>query len=163
MKRSMVRLLITTLLLSFVLTGATEGIALEPGATPVAAQADDKALWDTGTLNLGVNQVLRITVNGLLGDDTIAVRFRRIAYTAGVCNDGICRLGIASQFTSAPMALAPGEGLSIDIQGTSSGIRGMVLSNNPNARVTAQIINTTTGEVDAVTIPKLDGQSKEAA
>jgi hypothetical protein len=47
--------------------------------------------------------------------------------------------------------MAPGEGFSIDI-GTSENLRVVVSSDSPELQVTAQIIDTTTGNIIAILI-----------
>ena len=81
------------------------------------------------------------------GGGEAVVRFRRIEYFQGACNGGVCTLAISSQTTSGPLTLMPGEGASMDIGATAFGVRGVVFSNRPDVTVTAQTINTFTGEV----------------
>src|SRR5687767_13915346 len=70
-------------------------------------------------------------------------------YDEDACDSGgVCKLVVASQNTSAPITLMPGEAASMDITPTpgSSGVRAVVVSNRRNVRATAAIINTLTGE-----------------
>ena len=108
---------------------------------------------DTGVVALGPNQKLRVTVNGMGGNDALTVRFRRIAYEPDeACGDqiaGACKLTVASQSTSAPVTLASGEAVFQDLLVSSFG-RVVVLSNSRDVRVTAQIIDGTTGQVNSI-------------
>ena len=100
--------------------------------------------WDTGVVSLGPNQVLRIT-GDWNGDGDTTVGLREIKYGQGACNGAVCKLVIISTTTSGPHTLAAGEGIALDLVATTYG-RGIITSNRRDARVTAAIINTTTGE-----------------
>ena len=117
---------------------------------PAAARSQQRqrCTADTGVITLGPNQKLRVVVTGMGGNDAITVRFRRMEYTQDACGGGVCKLVVASQSTSAPITLMPGEAASVDITPTpgSSGVRAVVVSNRRNVRVTAAIIDTITGE-----------------
>ena len=123
-------------------------------STAEAQQGGKRFAAETGVVTLGPNQVLRMSVTGdgkLLGN-LLTVRFRRIEYRRDACNtDGVCKLAVASQTTSDPITLMPGEAavsnLSVTTSDIDAQVRGVVLSNSPNVRVTAQVINTFTGEV----------------
>jgi hypothetical protein len=125
-------------------------ITLMISDSAVAQTASRRLFADTGVITLGPNQVLRLTVaaGDVNGDDDIRVRFRRTGY---IEQDNLYK--VASQSTSAQITLAPGEAASIDItQGAFKAVRGVVMGNligtdAARARVTAQIINTSTGEV----------------
>ena len=54
---------------------------------------------------------------------------------------------MSSQTTSGPLTLMPGEGASMDISDAAFGVRGVVFSNRPDVKVTAEIVNSSTGEV----------------
>jgi hypothetical protein len=106
---------------------------------------------DTGVVALGADQVLRVTSdwNGD-GPDTVGVRFRRMEYAQGPCNGGVCQLSVSSQNTSAPMALMPGEALSLTVDPSDPGtiyVRAVVLSSSKSVQVTAEIIDIITGKV----------------
>jgi len=112
--------------------------------------------FDTGSVNLGPNQVLRISGDGVDQDDPITFRFRRIVYSPNTCISGVCKHTVASSNLSAPVICAPGEGASFEIPavqigGENVGVRGVVLSNRKNVKVTASIIDTVTGEVRSFT------------
>ncbi len=100
--------------------------------------------WDTGVVSQGPNQVLRIT-GDWNGDGDTTVGFREIKYGQGTCNGTVCTLVTISTMTSGPHKLADGEAISLELIATTYG-RGIVTSNRRNMRVTASIINTTTGE-----------------
>jgi hypothetical protein len=99
-----------------------------------------------------MDQVLRITVSGLNGNDTIRVRFAWMKYMpAGCNNDGVCLHTVQSQGITAPVTVGPGEAASFDVQGNGNGVRvGVFLvagDFNADARADALIINSATGEV----------------
>jgi hypothetical protein len=123
-------------------------------ASTAYGQQQRNLVGDTGRITLGPNQVLRISGDGVDQDDVITLRFRRIEYTQGTCNGGVCKHAIASQITSAPITLAPGESASIDIPNNAFGVRGVVLSNSRDVRVTAQIIDLATGDIIAIWVPQ---------
>lgn len=117
---------------------------------------------DTGVVALGDDQVLRITVNAGEGNDTITVGFRRIGYTQGTCDNGVCTQSVGAQSALGLITLAPGEAASIDIPrsflgGVFVGVRGVVSSSSRDVRVNAFIINAITGEIIAtVDMPPVD-------
>lgn len=106
---------------------------------------------DTGEITLGQNQILRLTVAaGDVNGDGFTVQFGRAVYMPLGCNnDGVCKHSLSSQNRSAPVMLNPGEAASIDIT-NSFPVRALVLSNNPNVRVNAMIIDGTTGNIVGV-------------
>ena len=111
---------------------------------------------DTGIITLGQNQVLRITVrvSDTNAEDT-TVRFRRQGFNAVFADGSVRKYIVASQDTSAPITLMPGEGASIDIPRSFLGedylsVRGVVLSSSPNVQVNALIVDTTTGNATAI-------------
>lgn len=111
------------------------------------AQNQLRTAADTGVIRLGPNQVLRLAITGegkILGE-LFTARFRRVGYIEA---DNIYK--VASHTATDPVRLGPGEAATIDVaQGEFQAVRGVVLSNNPDMRVTATIINTVTGEVTA--------------
>ena len=113
-----------------------------------------KVAFDTGIVTLDLNQILRITVNGQGGNDTVAVAFRRLSYSQGACNGGVCRLALNDEDQFPALTLPPGDAASFDIHNTAFGVRGVVLSGSQNVRVTAQIIDTSTGDVIAIWVPQ---------
>jgi len=127
------------------------GIVLSLASFTATAQKDaplrKSVMADTGILSLGQGQVLRVTVDWGDGSAEAVVRFRRIEYSQGICNGGLCPLAMSSQTTSGPLTLMPGEGASMDISDAAFGVRGVVFSNRPDVKVTAEIVNSFTGEV----------------
>ncbi len=119
-------------------------------------QAGRKLIAATGVIRLGPDQILRITINGQAGDDTINVRFKRMYYL-GSTNGGIWRSSVAAQDTSDPITLTSDGAASTDIsQQGFDGVRGEVIirgytgATTVNAGVLFQIINASTGEVVSV-------------
>ena len=103
--------------------------------------------WDTGVVKLGPNQALRI-MGDWDGDGDVGttdVAFREIKYGQGACNGSVCKLIILSTTESDLHRLAPSEAISLELVASTYG-RGIVTSNRRNGRLTASIINTTTGE-----------------
>jgi hypothetical protein len=118
----------------------------------VAAQNQIRVVADTGVITLGPNQILRVTVVGALDlNDLYLFRVNKRSYAQNACSDGICKLAVASQTTTNPITLMPGEAASIDIAGDElqHGVRGVVLSNSRDIRVNAYIINAVTGAFEA--------------
>ena len=113
-------------------------------STTQAQQRGRLFRWDTGVVSLGPNQVLRI-VGDWNGDGDTTVGFREIKYGQGTCNGTVCKLITMSTATSGPHSLAAGEAISLELLATTYG-RAIVTSNRRDMRVTASIINTTTGE-----------------
>ncbi|HEV8589355.1 MAG TPA: hypothetical protein VGQ72_10810 [Pyrinomonadaceae bacterium] len=122
------------------------------------AQQVRRFRFDTGVLTLNnPDQILRVTINW--GDGSAApasVRFRRFGY---IEQGNIYT--VASENTSDPITLQPGEAAHVDIsQGGFAGIRGVVFCDGSvkdmeQARVTVQIISQSTGRVEAVLIALL--------
>src|SRR6185369_2151200 len=108
------------------------------------AQQRNLFQWDTGVVSLGPNQVLRIT-GDWNGDGDTTVGFREIKYGQAACMGNVCKLITVSTTTSGPHKFAAGEAISLELVATTYG-RGIVTSNRRDMRVTASIINTTTGE-----------------
>lgn len=112
--------------------------------------------WDTGVVRLGPNQVLRIT-GDWNGDSDTTVGFREIKYAQGSCNGSLCKLIALGTTTSGPHTLASEEAISFELLATTYG-RGIVTSNRRDGRVTASIINTTTGETTSqIIVANTDG------
>jgi len=108
---------------------------------------------DTGIITLSRNQMLRLTVTGDWdGDVGTELLFRRLEYAQVSSSDGVRKTTLASQTASDAVTLAPGEDVSFDIPNIAFGVRGVVSSNRPDVRVTAQIINRKTGEVQAFSV-----------
>ena len=123
---------------------------------PATAQAAPPQRFraDSGVVTLGATQILRITVAGNAGNDAIRVRIRWMQYAAQGCSGmpPVCRHMVVSQGTTPVETLGPDDALSFDVQGTGAGVRVVVESNSPNARVNAMIVDTVTGETKAILI-----------
>lgn len=112
------------------------------------AQQRAKFRADTGIVTLGPNQVLRVTATADVdGADFLALRFRRMQYSQGLCGPEVCKLGSVTDLILDPITLMSGEGASMDLaQGGFKGVRIVVQSNQRNVQATAMIVNTLTGE-----------------
>jgi len=133
------------------------GVLLSLLSFPGTAQGQTKRkpIADTGIVSLGPDDVLRLTVAaGDVNGDGSEVQFRQVAYTPPSCNAGVCKHTVVSQSTSAQVTLMAGEAASINIDSYSWGVRAIVLSDNPSDRVTAMIVNNTTGNIIAVLIAR---------
>ena len=122
-------------------------VLVSPTSPDSAAQQQRRPfVWDTGVVTLGPNQVLRLTATGdgqVLGN--LLLRFRRTGYVA---QGNIYK--VASQATTDPIRLSPSEAVSMDFNRDNvDAVRGVVLSDRRNLRVTAAIINTSTGETSS--------------
>ena len=116
-------------------------------------QSQRRHVADTGIITLSRNQMLRLTVTGDWdGDVGTELLFRRLEYAQVSSSDGVRKTTLASQTASDAVTLAPGEDVSFDIPNIAFGVRGVVSSNRPDVRVTAQIINRKTGEVQAFSV-----------
>jgi hypothetical protein len=137
---------------------AVSGILLSLASSDSVSQAQQRRLfqWHTGVVSLGPNQVLRLT-GDWNGDGDTTVGFREIKYGQGACNGNACKLITISTTTSGPHTLASGEAISLELIGTTYG--GAILtSNRRDMRVTASIINTTTGETTSqIIVANTDG------
>ena len=124
-------------------------ISLTASDSTVSAQPQQqRAVFDSGIVTLGANQALRVSIVGdWNSDNDVTVRFRQTQYTPdGVCSSGgVCKYAVASQNTTAPVTLMPGEAASSSLMAGTYG-RSTVFSNRRNVRVTAAIIDTLTGE-----------------
>ena len=127
-------------------------VSLISSHSTAKAQPGRLFIWDTGVVTLGPNQTLRISAaQDGSGTDNANFRFKTAQYAQGICNGGVCKHVVASQTTSDLITLMPGEAVSNTFPTTVQGeaVRGVVLSNRPNLRVKAMIIDSTTGKVDA--------------
>ena len=122
-------------------------VSLTSSDSTALAQQRSRFRADTGIVALGPNQVLRVTVTAVDGNDFLAFRFRRMQYAQGPCDNGVCKLGSVTDLILDPITLMAGEGASMDLTPVgSNAVRAMVLSNTRNVRATAMIVNTITGE-----------------
>ncbi len=129
-------------------------VALTSFDSKAQTQNQIRVVADTGIITLGPNQMLRMAVmkDGSNNMTLENYAFRRIEYAPGICSGGVCKQTIASQNISDTITLMTGEAASTDITPlpNSSAVRVVVLSNNPNPRINALIIDTVTGQVDSL-------------
>lgn len=127
--------------------------------TATNAQPRRQRVFDTGAVTLGPNQYLRITVNAGDGNDTVNLRLKEIQYGQFMCDSdaGTCKYRVASQTTTAPIRLTGREAVSFDIMPSpqSPVVRGVAAGDVngdgvDDIRVNAQIINSQTGQVEAI-------------
>ena len=140
------------IILSIMLSLSIVLVLLTSSDSRVAAQNQIRIVADTGVVTLGPGQTLRVSVTSPRDAASgLPTGFRRIEYTQGACNSGVCKNEISSQTTSAPIPLAANESLQVDLDWSAnvSGSRIVVLSNSRNAQVNVLIITTATGEVVA--------------
>ncbi len=135
-----------TLSIALVLSIVT--LSLIKSDSTVNAEPPQKFIFDTGIVTLGPGQILRVT-SGALPTGLTLNSFRKIGYEPISNEAGITSLAISSQSVSPPLTLMPGEGASIDIPNTAFGVRGVVLSNSRDVKVTALIIDSS-GQVNSV-------------
>jgi hypothetical protein len=146
--------------LSIALALSVLSLALVSSDSTARAQPEprEKFTADTGIVPLGHNQRLRLVINWGDGKEAITVRLRQMEYTPEACNSsGVCKLVVASQSTSAPITLMPGQAASFDIDAAPNGdlhmaVRGIILARGLTKDMTGtlQIINETTGDVTSL-------------
>jgi autotransporter-associated beta strand protein len=102
------------------------GALLWPASFARTAQGQPggkRLILNTGVIALGGGQILRLTINGQAGNDTVMVRFRRMYY-AGSTNGGVWKSSIAAQDLSDTITLAANEAASADVsQGGFGAVR----------------------------------------
>lgn len=140
--------------LSIALVLSVALLSLMTSDSTAQGQTRRRFVFDSGVISPNPNQVLRITVTSFFGQEDFSLQtsFRRMEYTQDACNGAVCRYSVSSTSTFPPVTLAPGEAVSLDIAAAAGdsitkGVRGVVLSSSRNVQVTAQIIDTMTGEV----------------
>jgi hypothetical protein len=139
------------IILSIALTTSIILVSLAVSDRTVSAEPPQRYAWDTGIIPRGPNQILRVTVTAALDlNDLYVFRANKQSYTQEACEGGICRLAVAAQTLSEPIAMTAGEAASIDITPPSNypAVRAVIVSNRPNLRVNAAIIDALTGEVN---------------
>ncbi|MFL6209992.1 MAG: hypothetical protein ACJ74W_14135 [Pyrinomonadaceae bacterium] len=142
MKRRMTLSLMLTLSMALSLASFSTAQGQQQRRRPVAV---------TGVFTLGAGQVLRITVVGGGGSDTITIRFGWRQFVGGNCTavmgGTVCRHTVASEGTSAPVMIGRNEAASLDIDGNGNGVQVMVFfesrmnDGDPIAQMLAQIID----------------------
>ncbi len=141
MKRNYV--ILTTFILSVVF------LSLSYFDSSVSAQRT--AVFDSGIISLGQNQILRVSIVGdWNGDGRDDIGVRQIRYSQGTCNsDGVCRMSAADQTNMPPLMIASGEAVTMDIapMPNSAGVRAIVRTGNKQPKINVMIIDTMTGQV----------------
>lgn len=113
-----------------------------------SAQGALRSIADTGMIDLGPTEVLRVSVaaGDVTGDgNDIVVRFTQMSY---IEQGNIYRVG--STNTSAPIALGRREAAAIEIPNSSAPVRGVVLSSSRNAKVVFIVFDTATQRINAI-------------
>ncbi|HKX84852.1 MAG TPA: hypothetical protein VJL58_11570 [Pyrinomonadaceae bacterium] len=132
-------------------------VSLTRSDSTAKAQPPQRFFADTGFITPGPDQRLRLTISINPRDGTFTgtlVSFTKFVYAQPTCDDGICTVTAASQNTSEPIRLMPGEAVWIDIYAPfdqGGGVRGVVQSNDQNVQVNALIIDIATDEVVSFT------------
>ena len=131
-------------------------VSLMSSDSQAQGQGNRRAVFDTGVVTLGLNQILRITLTLPPQANNFSLNYEEIKFTylPGPCTDGVCKLS-ASNPQSSRGQIDAGEAVSIDIPPSGAAVRGIIKTNNQNARVTAMIVDTATGQVDSVLIALL--------
>ena len=121
------------------------------------AQTKERFVVDTGIFGLPSTNELRITAATASVNETMIVGFRRLRYDEGTCNSSsVCVNEIVSDDSTGLVTVAQGEAANYRVSGMagSPSVRVIVLSNNRDVRVTAQLINQSTGEIIAIWVPQ---------
>lgn len=153
--------------LSLALALSIIAASLTSSDSTVKAQNQLRPLTDFGPVTLGLNQVLRLSVTAGFDPgplDGKVVRFRRMEYTPGICSGGVCKLAVASQTTSDPITLMPGQAASFDIPASFSGgvfvgVGAVVLSNRRDVKITSVVFDTSTQRVVTFVSTTIDDES----
>ena len=129
---------------------------------PLTAQAAPPPSFraDSGVVTLGPDQILRITVNGLAGNDTLNVRMRWMQYAAQGCSGmpPVCRHMVVAQGVTPVQTLGPDDALSFDVQQVGTGVRVVVESNSAKTRVLGIVFDTSTQRiVSQIIVANTDG------
>lgn len=119
--------------------------------TSARAQNQVRAVADTGIVTIGPNQILRISGDGVDQDDVVTFRFRRIGYQAVSEAPGITRYSVVSNTITNPITATGVDGITItgNIVGADA-VRVVVMSNRPNVRVNAALIDAATGNTQVL-------------
>lgn len=135
----------------------TLGLFALSSSNPAAPQQGQKLRADSGVIDLGPNQIMRITVAARL--DTAKVRFRRLGYAEGTPIGGVSKQTVSSDTQSALITLAPGESASMDVPSPSDTLRTLVTSDRADVQVRIMIVDTETGKIESYIGSGDDGQS----
>lgn len=132
-------------------------LVLWGSSATVHAQTKERFVVDTGIFALPSTHELRITAATASVNDTMTVAFRRLRYSDVTCNsNAVCVHEIGSDDSFAPVTIAQGEAASHRVSGLAPypGARVIVLTNNRDVRVTAQLINQSTGKIVTIWVPQ---------
>ena len=120
-----------------------------------SAQSALKPIFDTGMIELGPTEVLRLSVaaGDVTGDgNDVVVRVRQMRY---IEQGNIYQVGSAS--TSGPITLGRREAAAMEIPNTGAPVRGVVLSNSRNAKVVAIVFDTSTQRINSIIMANTEG------
>lgn len=121
------------------------------------AQTKERFVVDTGIVALPSTHELRITAATAAVNETTTVGFRRLRYNEGTCNSsGVCVNEIVSDDSTGPVTIETGEAANYRVSTVAGSpwVRVIVISNNRDLRVTAEVINQTTGDIVAIWVPQ---------
>lgn len=101
-------------------------------------------IFINGVVTPSAGQILRVTVSGTGGSDTIRARFKWAQYGTPVCNGmpAVCRHAVVSQ-GATPVADLNNDALSFDVLGDGNGVNVVVESNSRKVKVNAVIMDST--------------------
>ena len=134
--------------LSKVLVLSVVLLSLMSWGTTVNAAAARSWVADSGMVTLGPNQIFRVTVANTSSQRSLTVTFTA-QFTSVTCVGGVCTHTVASQTTTSPVTLAPGQAASHDIipPPSAAALRAIVVANSLDMHVNGLIIDATTGDV----------------
>src|SRR4030095_9642364 len=153
-----------TITIALVLCVALFALVTSDSTTAQTQRGHRWSVADTGMIPLGFNQSLRLAVTpgNVDGNDYLAVRFRPMEYVRGTCDSsGVCKYAVSSQTSSDRIMLSPGEAAVFEVgdglSNTLMGVRGVVETNRPGAKITAQIIGPTGEVVSQIIMANTEG------
>jgi len=126
-------------------------ISLMNSDSTAQAQRNRSYLYDSGVVRPGPNQMLigLLVPSGFQDSQMINVRSRQMQYAQDSCTGSLCKHSVASETVSEPVSLVSDEGMSDSIAPapSSSAVRLVFESNNPNLQVIGQVVDVETGAV----------------
>lgn len=134
-------------------------LSLMTSDASVQAQGGNRrAVFDTGVVTLGPNQILRVTAAGTGEGSNARIRFRQVSYAQESCGNGVCRALVTNEVIKETTFdfLRQAVWFDIGYPNNAAGVRGIVSANDPRVKVTVLIIDTATGQISSIDIPPID-------